>query len=414
MINMAEPVRQALDRPMPSADAGTARLAAARAAGMAAELRRLQGVLAGLMGRDVGWSGAAELAFQESVSAGLGRFGPAARRFEGYAAALASYARELEQVAPALLAARSRLSAGGEPSTGVGVEPSMGVGVERSTAEFERRWQQWDSARRRCAAGLAAAGELNADPRRHGWSALLSDVSRVVPHEFSLAGLSHALGDLGQALVVAGVVLSLVCPPAAGAVWAAVAVVAVCQLAVDVTRRERGENVGLAGLGLDALGALPVGRFAAQVHSVAEADAAIQRLAPELRSSRLVPGGGLAAHEGTATDRGHTLLKHVGKTPKQLAARFANEPNITWSSSFTDRRTAEAATAEILDHHQLAIAHWLASPRGTLILKSSLGREIGKSMSVGGTIVSASSGLVVLRKENTMLGYYIRTAFPTP
>ena len=137
-----------------------------------------------------------------------------------------------------------------------------------------------------------------------------------------LADVSRVLGDLGQALVVAGMVLTFVCPPAAGAVWAAVAVVAVCQLVVDGTRRERGEPVGSAQLGWDAAAILPMGRLAAGMRSAGAASAAIERLAPHLRSSRIVPGGGLAAHEGTATYRGHTLLKHVGKTPEELAARF--------------------------------------------------------------------------------------------
>jgi hypothetical protein len=396
MVEMVVSARQVLDRPMPQADAGTARLAAARAAGMAAELRRLQGALSGSMGRDAGWSGMAELAFQESLTAELSRLAPAVQRYEGYAAALAGYARELDLLAPGLLAARSRL----------GTDPSM----VSAAAEFDRCWQQWDSARRRCAAGLALAGRVDADPHRHGWSALVSGVE----HAVRLDELSRTLADLGQALVVAGVVLSLVCPPAAGAVWAAVAVVAVCQLAVDLTRRERGEHVGLASLGCDALGALPIGRLAAGVHTAAEADAAIQRLAPELRHSRLVPGGGLAAHEGSATYRGHTLLKHVGKTPKELASRFETEPHLQWSSSFTDRHIAESAISEVLKEQQASLANWLAQPSNFLILESDRGSQVGTSVSRDGTIVATSKLRVTLRKESTVLRYYIKTAFPAP
>ena len=239
-------------------------------------------------------------------------------------------------------------------------------------------------------------------------------------HVVGLDDLSRALGDLEQALVVAGLVLSLVCPPAAGAVWAAVAVVAVCQLAVDLTRRERGEHVGLSTLGMDALGALPMGRLAAGVHAVAEvrtaaeADAAINQLAPEFRQSRLVPGGGLTAHEGTATYRGHTLLKHVGKTQQELLDRFKTEPHLQWSSSFTDRATAEAATARRLDDHRKAISRWLAGTDEALDPQS---QDFGsRDWQIGGQRMGLSSQhrdtVVVLRKENTMLGYYIRTAFP--
>ncbi|MFL6162243.1 MAG: RNase A-like domain-containing protein [Jatrophihabitantaceae bacterium] len=393
MVYLAESVQQALTRPMPCADAATARLAAARAAGMSAELRRLQGALTCSMGREAGWSGAAELAFQDSLSSELSRFAPAARRFEGYAAVLAGYARELDQLGPRLLAARARLADG------------SAAGV----ADFERCWQEWDAARRRCVSGLA----VHADGHRHGWSGLLGGVARVLPHP-GLARLSQALGDLGQALVVAGVVLALVCPPAAGAVWAAVAVVAVCQLAVDVARRERGEQVGLAELGWDALAAVPGGRWAAEAHSAAEAGAVIERLAPELRSSRLVPGGGLAAHEGTATRRGHTLLKHVGKTSRQLTRRFESEPRIFWSSSFTDRQTAESAIGRLLGERDSDIAQWLAGPVHRLELRGDYGTEVGQSVSRDGVVHHPSSFRVVLFKEESRLGYFVRTAYPRP
>ncbi len=214
--------------------------------------------------------------------------------------------------------------------------------------------------------------------------------------------------------MVAGAVLSLVCPPAAGAVWAAVAVVAVCQLAVDATRRERGERVGAAQLGWDALGVLPVGRLWSVGRTAAEASAEIERLAPELRSSRIVPGGGLAAHEGTATYRGHTLLKHVGKTPEQLAKRFEDEPGLQWSSSFTDRQVAEAAVARALDKSREPIRTWLDRPRQVLRLSVDVDMETGRSLAQSGTIVRASRVRVVLRKEDTVLGYYIKTAYPLP
>jgi Bacterial CdiA-CT RNAse A domain len=240
-------------------------------------------------------------------------------------------------------------------------------------------------------------------------------VAQVLPHP-KLSELSHALGDLSQALVVAGVVLALVCPPAAGAVWAAVAVVAVCQLAVDATRRARGEQVGWAQLGWDAAAVLPVGRLdrVAEFGSAAEASAAIERLAPELRSSRVVPGGGLAAHEGTASYRGHTLLKHVGKTPRQLAKRFKNEPGLNFSSSFTDRATAEAAIAKTLDEHRRAIADWLTDPQKPLTLHGAFDEIIGRSVGRDGRALRTGRLRVVLRAEETDLRFYIRTAYPTP
>ena len=128
-----------------------------------------------------------------------------------------------------------------------------------------------------------------------------------------------------------------------------------------------------------------------------------------------MPGGGLAAHEGTATYRGHTLLKHVGKTPEQLAQRFAEEPALRWSSSFTDRHTAEAAVAKVLEDHRLSIARWLAgSPKPYLLLRSDTGVDVGTSVARDGSMKTTSVTQAVLRKENSVLGYYIQTAYPKP
>jgi hypothetical protein len=210
------------------------------------------------------------------------------------------------------------------------------------------------------------------------------------------------------------VVLALVCPPAAGPVWAALGVVAACQLAIDLTRRQRGDRVGLAGLGWDATAAIPGGRLVAEIHSAAEASAAIERLAPQLRTVRLVPGGGLKMHEGTATHRGHTLLKHVGLTRKQLATRFKTEPRIIWSSSFTDRQTAESAVGGLLHDRSSQLERWLASPSRRLELDGDYGAEVGLSVSRNGELRRPSTFRVVLRKEQSPLGYFIRTAYPEP
>jgi hypothetical protein len=396
MVEMVESVRQAaLGRPMPRAEAATVRRAAAEAVELSAELRRMQAVLVGGLGRQVGWAGTAELTFQESLADELNRFAPAVQRLEVHATALAGYARELERLWLPLQAARARLAAGSAAA---------------ELADFERHWQDWDAARRRCMAGLSSG----IPGHRHGWSGLLSAVTGTLRHPPGLADLSRALGELSQALLGAGVVLALVCPPAAGPVWAALGVLAACQLAIDLTRRQRGDRVGLAGLGWDTLAAIPGGRLVAEIHSAAEASAAIERLAPELRTVRLVPGGGLKMHEGTATHRGHTLLKHVGLRPKQLAKRFKQEPRLKYSSSFTDRQTAESAIGRLLHERRSEIAKWLASADLRLRLDGDYGTEVGRSVSRGGVVLRPSTFRVVLDKEKSRLGYFIRTAYPRP
>jgi hypothetical protein len=400
----------ALGRPMPRADPAWVRVVAGRLAGVAGEWNRVRGVLAGRVGDGTGWAGCAELTFAESVAGEMARLSLVVKRFDGYAAALMAYAGELEVLGPRLAAARAR--AEGQP------------GDVLLAADFDRCWREWDAARGRCVARLRAAGAGAGLGHRHWWSGLAGAVSGVVRHGAELRTWSRVLAELGQGLVVAGLVCALLCPPLAGAVWAAVAVVAVCQLAVDAARRERGEPVGWGGLGWDVAGALPAGRAARELRaaadavtewrSAAEASAAIERLPESVRSSPLVPGGGLEAHEGTETVRGHTLRKHVNKTPRQLAKRFRADPDLRWSSSFTDRYTAEAAISQALGQNGHKIARWNASNADTLIIDADVGCEIGSSLSVNGIMVRTPKLRVVLRKESSVLGYYIKTAFPTP
>ena len=87
---------------------------------------------------------------------------------------------------------------------------------------------------------------------------------------------------------------------------------AVAQLAVDATRRARGEQVSAGHLGLELAAAIPVG------------GSAVRGLRAAGDVTHLVPGGGLMAHEGL--DGGHTLAKHVGKSEEFLRNRLATEP----------------------------------------------------------------------------------------
>ena len=93
--------------------------------------------------------------------------------------------------------------------------------------------------------------------------------------------------------------------------------------------------------------------------------------------------------------------------------RLPGQSKLTWTSSFTDRATAEAAIAKVLDINRDVIRDWLNQPRPGLALKADVGNEVGYSMRSDGTIVNTSKLRVVLRKEDTALGYFIYTAFPT-
>lgn len=88
--------------------------------------------------------------------------------------------------------------------------------------------------------------------------------------------------------------------------------------------------------------------------------------------THLVPGGGLAAHEGV--DGGHTLAKHVGKSAEFLRKRLATEPEIKGASSFYSREAVENSISEVLKAHDKRIQSWLAgSERKLVITTPSLG-----------------------------------------
>jgi hypothetical protein len=128
--------------------------------------------------------------------------------------------------------------------------------------------------------------------------------------------------------------------------------------------------------------------------------------------SELVPSGGLAAHEAAG---GHLLLKHVGQTEQQLLDRLVNEPNITGSSSFYDRATAESAISKALDARQGDVGTWLATSKPQMKLEYALQSPVGISVDRGMTSAVDRSGLrLILRRDPAMpAGYRIHTGFPT-
>jgi len=60
------------------------------------------------------------------------------------------------------------------------------------------------------------------------------------------------------------------------------------------------------------------------------------------------------------------------------------------------------------------LSSWMAGNAGTLILNADVGFDVGTSISVSGTVVTTTKLRVVLRRELSVLGYYIKTAFPMP
>ena len=132
-----------------------------------------------------------------------------------------------------------------------------------------------------------------------------------------------------------------------------------------------------------------------------------------LSATRIVPGGGLAAHEAAG---GHAIARHVGKTPEELAARLDAQPGIQGASTFTDMSTAETAIAETLHRNDAQIRSFLseAAPGDKLGFESALETSVGLVHSRNATqAVAGSTARVVIVADAAMPdGYLVLTAYP--
>lgn len=128
---------------------------------------------------------------------------------------------------------------------------------------------------------------------------------------------------------------------------------------------------------------------------------------------RTVPGGGLAAHEAAG---GHLLVKHVGRTERQLRERFESEPDLNFSSSFNDRAPAEYAVSETLNAHLGLIDAFLKGSGKQLVLDHTLPKVAGVSAVRGESgLLQVSKVRLILRKKSSMqAGYLILTGYPNP
>jgi uncharacterized protein YukE len=410
-----------LQRPMPSGDPAAVRAIAAQTGALAEALRRAGDRLRSVTqaGGTI-WTGPGQRSFALSVEAKLPSLGSASTRYQGYCTVLLGYAAALDSTQPRLVDLRRQLMDGCvAPGVGWTTDPALENRLLQLASRFEQAWQEWDTAVRRCNHALSQVAAIDRDRHRHGLASFSHGVVRVlnatmplaplIEHP-GLAGLSKTWSNLSNEFAVAGLVLLVVCPPAAGACFAAAAVMSAAELATDLVRagkHQPGAGIGL--IGLDALGALPGGRFAREgeqgVRAIRAFDAA--------RETRLVPGGGLAAHEAAG---GHTLAKHVDRTSRQLQQRFVDEPNLYQSSTFYDRPTAEHTLTELMSRHSKHIQRWLQSDSEELRLRWRTKQSIGLTFERGRSTADEAAGvLAYLRKDPEMsVGYYIHTAYPLP
>ncbi|NJL27533.1 MAG: hypothetical protein HC897_06360 [Thermoanaerobaculia bacterium] len=177
----------------------------------------------------------------------------------------------------------------------------------------------------------------------------------------------------------------------------------------------RGELAGavVAGLATSLIGPRPE-RSPAAVEKPAAVSSG-PKAGPELdvsigANSRLVPGGGLAAHEAAG---GHLLSKHVGQTKSALAARLEAEPNIPAASTFLTRAEAEAGVSAVLDAQAAQLSAWESSgAKGQLVLKAPFNG--GVVLERGATTTNTGSGVIVVLRGTGGGGWRIQTGYPVP
>lgn len=129
----------------------------------------------------------------------------------------------------------------------------------------------------------------------------------------------------------------------------------------------------------------------------------------------------LIQHESVTghTPGGHAILKHIGKTQHELAARLKSTENMARPpnaiSSFTNINLAEKSVSDAIKVNKEWIKIWAASrPGHNLNIKYDTGKAIGYSLFRGSQKLTPATKVKVVLKYELYNGkpYYILTAFP--
>ncbi|EOY5742883.1 RNase A-like domain-containing protein [Enterobacter ludwigii] len=124
----------------------------------------------------------------------------------------------------------------------------------------------------------------------------------------------------------------------------------------------------------------------------------------------------LLEHEGGKL--GHTIARHVGKTPEQLKARFLEPRAPVASSSFFNIRQAELVISEVLTvkKSQIEAALKYSNARTTLAYAHNFRLPVGYFVEKGSDTVRKVYGVRLVIRPTTYNGklYYIVTAYPIP
>ena len=175
----------------------------------------------------------------------------------------------------------------------------------------------------------------------------------------------------------------------------------------------------LRSLGVDEDVAERLGSNTDVAMNMAAAVAAPMTLARTVNAVRVVSvDRGLINLEMEETwPRAHTIERHVGKSLQQLQARFAAEPRMTNSSTFSSLAVAERAVSDAIAANTNDIRAWASLAQAgqkqswaAYDCEKVIGQVLTKST---GRLADATKVTIVLKKTLDMNKvYYVFTAFP--
>ena len=258
-------------------------------------------------------------------------------RYEGYAAALTSYAVQVDEarleLGAAQAAAADAVRAHDVIIARPGAPPSAVRDAEQAclfaASRYRHRYDQWVVDVNRCVDQLAVVDDADQLHNPHGWHAAIDVAAQVC-------------GDVSTITAVLGVVALAVCPPAAPILFAASMVTSGGALAADTDRKvQYGEHVTITDLAFDSVGALPLAGAARGVRSAVRA----ATHAPQRRAERRLRCGPTVARSvaPTGTTCGENRWRRR-RRPRSRAACSDRRPG-RWRSAFVTISTRSVRSA---------------------------------------------------------------------
>lgn len=133
-----------------------------------------------------------------------------------------------------------------------------------------------------------------------------------------------------------------------------------------------------------------------------------------IRSGRI----SLILHESSMGIKpgGHTIAKHVGKSPEELLKRLEMEKRIPYATTFKDMQTAEECISKALSYNKNVIKSVVSSSKSGVLLqiRYPAGKVVGYGFKRGSTQRLEFRNIKVVISVERYNGnpYYILTAFP--